>query len=140
MKKLVIICALLISAVSFTKAQGQGGTPEEMAARTLDGQRLATLNLTADQKAKITPLLVAYTKATMADMMKAREAADPQAAMAELRTKFAPMAAENEKAAVALLTADQKKAYDAALAAAKERNPNATSVFFGGGGGRGGQR
>lgn len=139
MKKLVIICALLISAVSFTKAQGQR-TPEEMAQMTLDGPRLTSLNLTADQKAKLTPMLVAYSKATMAEMMKAREAADPQAAMAELRTKFAPMVAENEKAAVALLTADQKKAYDAALAAAKERNPNATSVFFGGGGGRGGQR
>ena len=49
---------------------------------------------------------------------------------------------QNEKAAVALLTADQKKAYDAALAAAKERNPNASSVFFGGfgRGGGGGQR
>lgn len=140
MKKLVIICALLISAVSFTRAQGgPQGTPEERAKMTLDGERLASLNLTADQKAKLTPMLVDYSKATMAEMMKARDAADPQAAMAELRTKFAPMVAENEKAAVALLTADQKKAYDALLAAAKERNPNATSVFFGGGG-RGGQR
>jgi Spy/CpxP family protein refolding chaperone len=138
MKKLVIICALLISAVSFTKAQGQGGTPEEMAQRTLD-VRLVSLNLTADQKAKLTPMLVAYNKTNVEAMTKARAAADPQAAMTELRTKMAPMAAENEKAALALLTADQKKAYDAALAAAKERNPNATAVFFGGGGGRGGQ-
>ena len=140
MKRIVIICALLISAVSFSKAQGQM-SPEERVKTTLDGQRLATLNLTADQKAKLTPMLLSYNKTLMETLTKVRDAGgDMQAAMADFRTKNAPMIAENEKAAVALLTADQKKAYDAALATAKERNPSATAVFFGGFGGGGGQR
>ena len=66
--------------------------------------------------------------------------ADMQARMAAMQAmapKMAPISAANEAAIVALLTADQKKAYDAALAAAKERNPAATGVFTGGfGGGR----
>jgi hypothetical protein len=142
MKKLVIICALLISAVSFTKAQGQQRTPEEIAQMTLDRPNIAALNLTADQKAKITPILVAYNKANAEAMTKAMAAGgDRQAAFTEVRTKMAPMAAENEKAIVALLTADQMKAYNTALEAAKERNPNATSVFVGGRGfGGGGNR
>lgn len=140
MKKLVLMLALLVSAVTFSKAQGQM-SPEERVKMTLDGQRLASLNLTADQKAKLTPMLLAYNKTLMETMTKVRDSGgDMQTAMADFRTKNAPMISENEKAAVALLTADQKKAYDAALAAAKERNPSASAVFFGGFGGGGGQR
>jgi hypothetical protein len=140
MKRIVIICALLISAVSFTKAQGGGGgqqgTPEERAQRTIDGPAVASLNLTADQKAKVLPILVSYNKAQTDMMAKAQAGGD----MAAVRTQMTTLAADDEKQIVALLTPDQKKAYDAALASAKERNPNAATVVIGGGrGGRGGQ-
>jgi hypothetical protein len=144
MKRMLIICALLISAVSFTKAQGGGGggrgmqgTPEERAQATLASPTVASLNLTDDQKAKVLPILVAYNKAQTDAFAKAQAAGgDFQAVQAELRTK----AAESEKEVVALLTADQKKTYDAALATAKQNNPNAATVVVGGrGGGRGGQ-
>ena len=150
MKKILIICVLLISAVSFTKAQqdsvqsqrgvagrGQQGTPEERAQAALNAPTITSLNLTDDQKAKVLPILVAYNKAQTEAMTKAQAGGgDMQAVMAEMRTK----AADSEKQCVSLLTADQKKTYDAALATAKTNNPNAATVVVGGrGGGRGGQ-
>jgi hypothetical protein len=141
MKKLLVIVALLVSVVSFSKAQGYGqqGTPEEQAQRSLDRPSVVALNLTADQKTKAMPILVAYNKAVADLRAKAMAGGgDMQAAMTEIRPKMTTLADENEKLLVAMLTADQKKAYDAALATAKQNNPNATTVIIGGG--RGGQR
>src|ERR1044071_632701 len=124
MKKILIMFALIVSTVSLTKAQGgggggRGGTPEERAAATMTGAVITSLNLTDDQKAKVLPILVAYNKA----QAEAMAGGDPQAAMTALR----PKAAEGEKQIVDLLTADQKKTYEAALATAKQNNPNAAT-------------
>ncbi len=130
MKKLVIVCALLISAVTFAKAQGgQMGTPAERAQRSVDGPRLASLNLTADQKAKTLTLLTKLN--TSSDSVRAAvgQGGDRQAMMAKMVAISGPA----ETTFVSWLTADQKKAYDAALAAAKEQNPNATGILMGGG-------
>jgi len=131
MKRILIICALLISAVSFTKAQGRAMTPEERAAANFDIPLVASLNLTADQKAKLLPVLVTYNKATLEMRDKAREAGgDLDAARIALRPKMFALAEEYEKTAITLLTADQKKAYDTALLAMKESKPGATTVVF----------
>src|SRR4051812_45968837 len=103
MKKILIICALLISAVSFAKAQqdsarsqpglagrGQQGTPEQRAQATLSAPTVTSLNLTDDQKAKVLPILVAYNKAQTEAMTRAQAGGgDMQAVMAEMRTKAA---------------------------------------------------
>ncbi len=129
MKKLLIVCALLISAVSFANAQGgQMGTPAERAQRTLD-MRLASLNLTADQKAKTLTLLTKLNTSSDSLRTSMGQGADRQAMMAKMGTISGPA----EATFVSWLTADQKKAYDTALAAAKERNPNATGILAGGG-------
>ena len=135
MKKVLLVCAFLVglSTLSFAQGGGPQGTPEERAKMTVDGQRMTAFNFTADQKAKVVAILTKQNKSS--DSLRAANAGGDRAAMAP---KLAPISAVNEAAIVALLTADQKKAYDTALAAAKERNPNATAVFTGGGG-RGGQ-
>jgi hypothetical protein len=125
MKKLLVIIALLVSAVSFSKAQGQQGTPAERAQMAVDGPRLATLNLTADQKAKTVALLTKLN--TSSDSLMATANGDFQSVM----PKRIALSAPYEAKFVSWLTADQKKAYDAALAAAKEQNPNATGLLSG---------
>ncbi len=146
MKKLFIMIALVASVATLSNAQGGGqqGTPEERAQRTIDGQRMAAFNFTADQKPKVLAILVRQNKSTdslRATMPAPAAGADRMAAMQAMAPKLAPISAANEAAIVALLTPDQKKTYDTALAAAKERNPNATAVFTGGGGrGQGGGR
>ena len=120
------------------KAQGPGGPPPPPAERATNffaSERNAAFAFTADQKAKITPLLVKFY--TSSDSLRATMPADggPEAFQA-MAPKRAALAAPYEQAIVAMLTPEQKKTYDAALAAAKERNPNATGVFTGGFGGR----
>ena len=138
--------ALVAGVTTFSKAQGGGPqrTPEERAKMTVDGQRMAAYNFTADQKAKIVVILTKQNKssdslrATMPALAADADRAARMQAMQAMAPKLAPITAANEAAIVALLTPDQKKTYDAALAAAKERNPNATTVIAGGfGGGRG---
>ena len=120
------------------KAQGPGGPPAPPAERAtafFTSPRYAAFAFTEDQKTKITPLLVKFY--TSSDSLRATMPADggPEAFQA-MAPKRAALAAPYEQAIVATLTPEQKKTYDAALAAAKERNPNATGVFTGGFGGR----
>jgi protein CpxP len=139
MKKLLLMCAFVmgISAVSFAQGGGPQGTPEERAAASLERPNMAAYNFTADQKAKILPILVRQNK-TQDSLRTAATAggADMQTAMPAMMAKMAPVSAANEAAIVALLTPDQKKTYDAALATAKQNNPNATTVLVGGRGRR----
>jgi hypothetical protein len=127
MKKVLLIITLLVSAVSFSKAQGPQGTPAERAAMALERPALASLNLTADQKTKTVALLTKLN--TSSDSLIATANGDFQSIM----PKRAALVAPYEKVFISWLTADQKKAYDTALAAAKERNPNATGILSGGG-------
>lgn len=140
MKKIVLAVALLAGVVSLSKAQGGGQRqqlpPAERVTALLGNERMAAFAFTADQKAKIVPLLTKFYTSSDSLMATIPADGDRMAAMQTLAPKRAALGDPTEKAILGLLTADQKKTYDAALAAAKERNPNATAVFTGGGGGR----
>jgi protein CpxP len=108
MKKLVIICALLFSVVTFANAQGGGnrnmGTPEERATR-MTTQLTEKLTLTADQQTKVKAIYLDQNDA----MTKARAAAgDDRKAM---RDKMTAANDESNAKITALLTDDQKKAF-----------------------------
>jgi len=137
MKKLLLSAFLLVGVIA-VKAQGPGGPPPPPAERAtafFTNQRYAAFAFTDDQKAKITPMLVKFY--TSSDSLRATVPADGgMEAFQAMAPKRAALAAPYEQAIVALLTPEQKKTYDAALAAAKERNPNATGVFTSGFGGR----
>ncbi|MES2652913.1 MAG: hypothetical protein V4663_14320 [Bacteroidota bacterium] len=112
MKKLLIICGLLFSVVTFASAQGQGGnrggTPEERIKRSTD-QLVEKLKLTDEQKTKATEVFTAQ----IAAMTKIREeAAGDRAVMMEKSTK---LNTETEAKINAFLTDDQKKAYKTML-------------------------
>jgi periplasmic protein CpxP/Spy len=115
MKKLLFVCALLIGTVSLTKAQGGGGrnmgTPEERVERMFS--RLpATLNLTADQKAKVSAVYIAQVKTQ--DSLRTAANGDFQS----MRPKFTELTAATDKKILELLTTDQKPVYEAYI---KER-------------------
>jgi hypothetical protein len=137
MKKLLLSALLLVGMVA-VKAQGPGGPPPPPADRAkafFTNERYTAFAFTEDQKTKITPLLVKFY--TSSDSLRATVPADGgQEAFQAMAPKRAAIAAPIEASIVALLTPEQKKTYDTALAAAKERNPNATGVFTGGGFGR----
>ena len=112
MKKVIIALGLALCVATFAKAQGGGrqmGTPAERAGRQI--VQLEKLNLSADQKTKLTEVFLWQAKrqdslrATMAD------ATDFQA----MRAKMAPMQAEIKTKITALLNDEQKKAYKAIL-------------------------
>jgi hypothetical protein len=137
MKKLLLSVSLLLGMYA-VKAQGFGGTPPPPAERAqafFTNERYAAFAFTEDQKAKITPLLVKFY--TSSDSLTATvPAGSGREGFQQIAPKRAALAAPYEQAIVAMLTPEQKKTYDTALAAAKERNPNATGVFTGGFGGR----
>lgn len=140
MKKLVLSAFLLLSMVA-VKAQGGGGQrqmlpPAERAKALFTNERFAAFAFTEDQKAKITPLLTKFYTSSDSLMATVPQGGDRMENFRALAPKRAALGTPVEQAIVATLTAEQKKAYDAALAAAKERNPNATAVFTGGFGGR----
>ena len=135
MKKLVF-SGLLLLGMFAVKAQGPGGPPPPPAERAnafFANERYAAFAFTADQKAKITPLLVKFYTSSDSLMATMPQGGGPEAFQA-MAPKRAAIAAPIEQSIVAMLTPDQKKTYDSALAAAKERNPNATGVFTGRGG------
>ena len=108
MKKLMMICALLFSVITYANAQQgggrMGGTPEERAKRNTD-QLVEKLKLNDDQKTKV---LAIYTEQNAA-MAKAREAGDVD------RDKMMKMMADTNTKVEALLTDEQKTAFKAYL-------------------------
>ena len=107
MKKLLIICGLLLSMVTFASAQGGGrqmGTPEERATKATT-MLTEKLTLTADQQIKVKAILLDQNT----EVAKAREEAgdDRQAA----RAKMMKIMEDNNAKITALLTDDQEKAY-----------------------------
>jgi len=118
MKKLLIICGLLFSVVTFAQAQGgqgqgrRGGTPEERAKRQTE-MLSEKLTLTADQKAKVQAIYLEQGP----NMRKLRDSlGDDRVA---IRAAMMKSNQQNEAKIAALLTDDQKKAYTAWI---KERN------------------
>ncbi|WP_199137374.1 hypothetical protein [Pedobacter sp. ASV12] len=113
MKKLVMICGLLFSVVTFAQAQqggGQGGqrrmmaTPEDRV-KQLDEK----VKLTDDQKTKATAV---YTEALEAQK-KMREEMQGGGDRQAMMEKMQKMTAETDTKINAFLTEDQKKAYKA---------------------------
>lgn len=109
MKKIIMMFSLVLCLSTLALAQGgrQMGTPEERAKRTLDVLQ-TKLNLTADQKQKVTAILMSQAKS----MDSLRTAAGEDADRQTLRPKMMAIMAASDKQVNALLTDDQKKAYE----------------------------
>ena len=109
MKKLMIICGLLFSVITFAHAQGGNrnmGTPEERATK-MAARLTEKLSLTPDQQTKIKAIFLDQST----QMEKARtEAGDDRKAG---REKMMAMMKDNDTKINAILTDDQKKAYTA---------------------------
>lgn len=116
MKKLLIICGLLFSVVTFANAQdGQGprgGTPEERAKRQTE-QLAEKLKLSDDQKAKVHAIYLEQGP----KMRKLRDSLGDD--REGFRAAMLKSNAQNEAKISAVLTDDQKKAFTAWI---KERN------------------
>lgn len=120
MKKLMIICGLLFSAVTFANAQTgdrQMPTPEERAERNAT-QLTKKLNLTDDQKAQVKTIYLDQA----ASMTKAK--AESNGDKAGMMAKMKALNEENNAKINALLNEDQKKAYAAWQAERKEKMKN----------------
>lgn len=118
MKKLLIICGLLFSVVTFANAQdgqGQGrrgGTPEERAKRQTE-QLAEKLKLNDEQKAKVHAIYLEQGP----KMRKLRDSLGDN--REGFRAVMLKSNQENEAKIAAVLTDDQKKAFTAWI---KERN------------------
>jgi len=108
MKKLLLICGMLFSVVTFANAQGGRtmGTPEERATK-MTTQLTEKLALTVDQQAKVKSILLDQNAA----MAKTREEAGEDRKAA--RTKMMANMQESNAKINAVLTEDQKKAFAA---------------------------
>jgi len=108
MKKLLMICGMLFSVVTFANAQGGRtmGTPEERATK-MTTQLTEKLALTVDQQAKVKSILLDQNAA----MAKTREEAGEDRKAA--RTKMMANMQESNAKINAVLTEDQKKAFAA---------------------------
>lgn len=121
MKKLLIVCGLLFSVITFAHAQQGGGrkmpSPEERAKRNTD--RLAEkLTLTEDQKTKVSTIFL--DQATAVDKIREAGSGDREAT----RAQVLKLSDETDAKIAAVLTADQKKTYEAWRAEQKEKMKN----------------
>ncbi|TCO20656.1 hypothetical protein EV200_10896 [Pedobacter psychrotolerans] len=111
MKKLLMICGLMLGIAGFTQAQqgggqGRGGMmmkPEERV-KQLDEK----LKLSDDQKTKLTTVFTEQAEA-MKKMREDMQGADRDA----MREKMQKFRADNDTKVSAVLTDDQKKTYEA---------------------------
>jgi len=106
MKKLAIICAFMLGIVSLSKAQNRKmPTPEERAKRNTD-MLASKLNLSDDQKTKV--MAINMEQAARVDsLMKA------STDMKANRSVIKGIRQETNAKIKAVLTADQKKQYEA---------------------------
>ena len=121
MKKLLMICGLLFSVITFAQAQDGGGrqkmTPEQRAQRSVEGLA-KKLNLNEDQKTKATAIFL--DQANAMDKARAAGNTDKEARRAEMMK----LAEDTDGKIGAILTADQKKTYETWKAERKERMKN----------------
>jgi len=111
MKKLLMICGLMLGIAGFAQAQqgggqGRGGMmmkPEERV-KQLDEK----LKLSDDQKTKLTTVFTEQAEA-MKKMREEMQGADRDA----MREKMQKFRADNDTKVSAVLTDDQKKTYEA---------------------------
>ncbi|MBC7915174.1 MAG: hypothetical protein H7Y07_13735 [Pyrinomonadaceae bacterium] len=116
MKKILLMIAFIAGTISFSMAQGGGGTPEERTQRNLDRLK-TTLSLNADQEAKIKAIMLSQNKSQDSIRAAAGEGAD----RAAIFQKLTPVREANDKKIMALLTDDQKKAYTTYLEERRQR-------------------
>ena len=109
MKKLAAVLFLLIGIVFHSNAQGQGNrqrTPDER--MKMQMERLSsTLNLTEDQKLKISVIYLNQAKSQDSIRAASGEGSDRQG----MFQRFASIRAANDEKIMALLNVEQKKAY-----------------------------
>ncbi|MCX2429238.1 hypothetical protein [Pedobacter sp. GR22-10] len=108
MKKLLMICGLMLGIAGFAQAQQGGGRgmmmkPEERV-KLLDEK----LKLSDDQKTKLTTVFTEQAEA-MKKMREEMQGADRDA----MREKMQKLRAENDTKVSAVLNDDQKKTYEA---------------------------
>src|ERR1700742_2321540 len=125
MKKLLMVCCFVVSIVSLSKAQGGGGGPMQRSPADQAKDLQTQLSLNDDQTAKITAIYTAQA-AKRDSLMKA--ANGDRSAM---RSQMMPMMMATNDKIKAVLTDDQKKAFDKIQAERMQRMQN-------GGGGQGG--
>jgi protein CpxP len=108
MKKLLMICGLLLGTITLTNAQDGGRkmiSPEDRAKRQTE--RLAEkLKLSEEQKSKVLAIYTEQAAEMTKDMQAAKE--DRKAKHEEMKARMTASEAKIE----AILTADQKKAYE----------------------------
>ncbi len=120
MKKLMIICGLLFSAVTFANAQAgdrKMPTPEERAERSAT-QLTKKLNLSEDQKAKVKTIFLDQAAAMTKIRTESKD--DKAGAMAKMKA----LNEENDVKINALLNDDQKKAFAEWQTERKDRMKN----------------
>ncbi len=118
MKKLLIAVGLIIGLANLAQAQGgrQMGTPAERAERQIT--QLESLKLSPDQKTKLTEVFLSQGKRI--DSLRATM----NGGFEGMREKMAPIQTETNKKVEALLSSEQKKAYDALMAQRRSRMGN----------------
>lgn len=123
MKKLLLMCCILLGITAVSRAQGGGQrrSPDEMA-KNLQTQ----LKLNDDQTAKITAIYKA--QATKRDSIRTASNGDRDAMMKAMM----PLMMSTNTQIKAILTPDQNTAYDAMI---KERMDRMRQAGGGGGGG-----
>ncbi|KQC02820.1 hypothetical protein [Pedobacter sp. Hv1] len=136
MKKLMIICGLLFSVVTFANAQqgGQGGQGGQRRAQATPEERVKQLDekikLTDEQKTKATAVYAEAAEAQKKMREEAQAGGDRQAMM----EKMQKMTAETDAKITALLNDDQKKAYKTWQDEVKAAREKAMKERQGGGG------
>jgi Spy/CpxP family protein refolding chaperone len=113
MKKLMMICGLMLGIAGFANAQqggGQGGGQGRMMMKPEDRvkQLDEKLKLSDDQKTKLTAVFTEQVEA-MKKFREEMQGGDRDA----MREKMQKMRADNDAKVTAVLTDDQKKTYEA---------------------------
>ncbi|WP_412467897.1 hypothetical protein [Pedobacter sp. KLB.chiD] len=109
MKKLMMICGLMLGIAGFANAQ-QGGGPGRMMMKPEERVKLLDekLKLSDDQKAKLTAVFTEQAE-SMKKMREEMQGGDRDA----MREKMQKMRADHNAKVTAVLTEDQKKTYEA---------------------------
>jgi len=117
MKKNLLLIALLAVTISLSQAQQRPQrNPEEMAKRNLE-MLDKRLSLTADQKAKISGILLSQSKA----IDSLRSIARAQSAPQSVRGKMQSLLQENQQKIKEVLTDEQRKSYETVITEQQNR-------------------
>ncbi len=108
MKKLMMICGLMLGIAGFAQAQQGGGRGMMMKPEERVKQLDEKLKLSDDQKTKLTAVFTEQSEA-MKKMREEAQAGDREA----MREKIKKFRAENDVKVAAVLNDEQKKTYEA---------------------------